>query len=403
MIGGGASGLVAAITAARNKAEVTVLERNSDCGKKLLITGNGRCNYWNTDQNLVHYHSENLKLIESIITAENQRKVLEFFASLGILPKIKNGYYYPYSNQATSIKSALLKEVELEKIEILSNFFVERIEKENSKFIINRGKENLIFDKVILATGSSACPKTGSDGNGYSLAQSFGHSIVSVLPSLVQLKANGNDFKDWNGIRTDVSLSLLVDDKVEKEEKGEIQLTDYGISGICTFNISGLAAKALARDRKVEVKINFCPFVSSKSEFLTWFLHRNQNLKLETVEDLLEGFLNYKLIHVILRKSNLRRDTKWMELSPSEKEILIENMIQFPLEIIGTQGMEKAQVCSGGVSLDEVNLNTMESFKEKGVYLTGELLDVDGDCGGYNLGFAWISGMIAGESVISDD
>ncbi len=403
VVGGGASGLVAAITASRNGAEVTILERNSDCAKKLLMTGNGRCNYWNQNQDFIHYHSENLNMVEKIITIENQKKVHEFFDSIGLLPKIKNGYYYPYSNQATCMKSLLLKEIELEGIQVLNYFFVEKIEKDNSKFHINPEKENLIFDKVILATGSRACPKTGSDGNGYSLVQSFGHSIVPVLPSLVQLKAKGSDYKDWDGIRTEVLLSLFIDDKIEKEESGEIQLTSYGISGICTFNISGLVAKALARNRKVTVLINFCPFASNEEEFLSWFTKRNHSLKLETVEDLLEGFLNYKLIPIILKRANLKKSARWKELSSLEKKSLASIIIQFPLEIIGTHDFEKAQVCSGGVPLEEMNPNTMESMKEKGLYLTGELLDVDGDCGGYNLGFAWISGIIAGNGVISDD
>ena len=402
VVGGGASGLASAIIASRNGADVTILERNSECGKKLLITGNGRCNYWNLDQDLSHYHSENLECLKEFLTEEKKKSVDEFFTSLGIVPTIKNGYYYPYSNQATSIKRALLKEIELQNIKIINNFYVEEIKKENVFFSINPKKENLIFDKVILSTGSKACPKTGSDGNGYTLVESFHHSIISVLPSLVQLRGNKNYLKDWDGIRTNASLSLFLDGSLEKEEMGEIQLTNYGISGICTFNISGIVAKALARGKKTMIKINFCPFIPKK-DFLTWFSKRNETLHLETIEDLLEGFLNYKLIRVILKQANLKRNQKWNELSPNEEKCLSEWITEFPLEIIGTNGFEKAQVCSGGVSLEEVNVNTMESVKEKGLYIIGELLDVDGDCGGYNLGFAWISAIIAGNGVVRND
>jgi len=402
IVGGGASGLVAAITAARNGADVTILERNSDCGKKLLITGNGKCNYWNLDQDLSHYHSENLNCLKQLFTEENKQKVDDFFTSLGIVPMIKNGYYYPYSNQATSIKSALLKAIELFNVKVIHNFYVEEIKKEKESFCINPKKENLLFDKVILSTGSKACPKTGSDGNGYTLAASFHHSIVLVLPSLVQLKGNGNYFKDWDGVRINVSLTLFVDGILEKEEMGEIQLTNYGISGICTFNVSGAVSKALSRGKKVVIKINFCPFLP-KEDFLSWFSKRNEGLGLETIEDLLEGFLNYKLIHVILKQVGFTKNKKWSELSLDEAKYLSRWITEFSIEITDTNGFEKAQVCSGGVSLEEVNLNTMESLKEKGLYMTGELLDVDGDCGGYNLGFAWISGMIAGNGVVQDD
>jgi len=402
IIGGGASGLTAAIVAARNKADVTILERNSDCGKKLLMTGNGRCNYWNQDQNLSHYHSKNFEYLKEILTEENKKRVEEFFNSLGIIPMVKNGYYYPYSNQATSVKSALLKEIELQNVKVIPNFYVEEIKKENGVFLINPRTQNLAFDRVILATGSKAYPKTGSDGNGYILVKNFHHSITPVLPSLVQLRGKENYFKDWEGVRTSVSLSLLVDGTLEKEEQGEIQLTRYGISGICTFNISGIVARELARKKKVTVQINFCPIVS-KNEFLSWFSKRNESLNVETLEGLLEGFLNYKLIPIILKQAGLKKTQKWKDLSSEERKHLSKWVTEFSLEITDTNDFEQAQVCSGGVSLEEMNLKTMESKKEKGLYIIGELLDVDGDCGGYNLGFAWISGIIAGDGVVKND
>ena len=396
VVGGGASGLVSAIYAAKNNDEVIILERNSSCAKKILVTGNGRCNYWNMDQEISHYHSSSLEKIDTIITKNHQEEILEFFNNLGIVPKIKNGYYYPYSNQATSIKNALLNEVKKLNIEIIEDFFVERIEKEQDKFYLYSSSKKIDADKVILATGSKACPKTGSDGNGYYLAKNFGHSLVPVLPSLVQLKGNENYFKEWDGVRADVELSLIYENETLKEETGEIQLTDYGISGICTFNISGLASKLLYEGKAPQVKINFCPFIE-KENFENWLEKRNIVMNNPTIEELLEGFLNYKLIIALLKKCHISKLEEWDHLASLKKQELISSLTELTFEITDTNSFDKAQVCSGGIPLTEVNLDTLESKKVEGLYLVGELLDVDGDCGGYNLGFAWISGMIAGK------
>lgn len=396
VVGGGASGLVSAIYGAKNNDEVIILERNSSCAKKILVTGNGRCNYWNIDQEISHYHSSSLEKIDTIITKNHQEEILEFFNNLGIVPKIKNGYYYPYSNQATSIKNALLNEVKRLNIEIIEDFFVERIEKEQDKFYLYSSSRKIGADKVILATGSKACPKTGSDGNGYYLAKNFGHSLVPVLPSLVQLKGNENYFKEWDGVRADVELFLIYENETFKEETGEIQLTDYGISGICTFNISGLASKLLYEGKIPQVKINFCPFIE-KENFENWLEKRNIVMNSPTIEELLEGFLNYKLIIALLKKCHISKIEEWNHLTSLKKQELISSLTELTFEITDTNSFDKAQVCSGGIPLTEVNLDTLESKKVEGLYLVGELLDVDGDCGGYNLGFAWISGMIAGK------
>lgn len=396
VVGGGASGLVSAIYGAKNNDEVIILERNSSCAKKILVTGNGRCNYWNMDQEISHYHSSSLEKMDTIITKNHQEEILEFFNNLGIVPKIKNGYYYPYSNQATSIKNALLNEVKRLNIEVIEDFFVERIEKEQDKFYLYSSSKKIDADKVILATGSKACPKTGSDGNGYYLAKNFGHSLVPVLPSLVQLKGNENYFKEWDGVRADVELSLIYENEKLKEETGEIQLTDYGISGICTFNISGLASKLLYEGKIPQVKINFCPFIE-KENFENWLEKRNIVMTSPTIEELLEGFLNYKLIIALLKKCHISKTEEWDHLMSLKKQELISSLTELTFEITDTNSFDKAQVCSGGIPLAEVNLDTLESKKVEGLYLVGELLDVDGDCGGYNLGFAWISGMIAGK------
>lgn len=399
IVGGGASGLISAIHAKTSNNKVTVLERNSSCGKKILATGNGKCNYWNIDQNIKHYHSKNEELLEQIITKEIQDKVINFFNSLGIVPKIKNGYYYPFSNQATTIKNALLNEVKKKDIEIRQDFLVESIEKEDNHFIIKSSNEIIKADKVIIATGSCASPKTGSDGIGYKLLKRLSHTVIEPKPALVQLKTTGNFLKEWAGIRTDVKVSLYENDKLIKEESGEIQLTDYGISGICVFNLSRYVSIGLEKNLNEEVMINFLPFIEKNPyEYLTNLLKNNYSVKTQ-----LENILNNKLVAVILNKTNIDENKSFNNLREDEKVRLINNLISFKVKVIGTNSFDQAQVCSGGIPLTEIDLTTMESKLVKGLYIVGELLDVDGDCGGYNLGFAWMSGIKAGIGCSEND
>lgn len=397
IVGGGAAGLVAAINAKNEKNEVIILERNASCGKKILATGNGKCNYWNSDQDMSHYHSHNQELLSSIITEELQTSSLNLFKQLGVYPKIKNGYYYPFSNQATTIKNALLKEIERKKIIVKNDFFVEKIKKQANKFEIEGQNEIIKADKVIISTGSKAAPKTGSDGNGYTLLKRFGHKIIEPLPALVQLKTKGNYLKNWTGIRTDVIVSLYENNQLIKEEAGEIQLTDYGISGICVFNLSRYISIGLKANKQENICINFMPFIKNKKEIEELF---NEN---RTIKDNLDGILNNKLVEVILKETKINQDKKYEELSESDKSNLISNLTNFKVEVIGTNSYEQAQVCTGGIPLTEINLTKCESKLIKGLYIIGELLDVDGDCGGYNLGFAWMSGILAGKGCNIND
>ena len=395
IVGGGASGLTAAITAARNGKDVTIIERNNKCGKKILITGNGRCNFWNTDVDLSHFHSSTPNLLKEFITDERKNSILKFFDSLGLTYKTKNGYYYPFSNQAFTVENALLSECKKLNIKIINDITVEKIIKKDC-FIINPDKENIKAKNIIIATGSKAAPKTGSDGLGYEISKSLGHNIITSLPSLVQLKADEPYFKNWSGIRTDVKVNLLIDHKYIKSETGEIQLTNYGLSGICIFNLSGEAAKALNQNKNVIISINFIPFASNPKIFLQTL---NKNSYHKTISELLEGILHYKLVDIILKKAHLKRDLLLNTLTDNELNNLIKTLTDFQIKILDTHTLEHAQVCSGGIPLTEINSKTLESLKVKNLYFTGEIIDIDGDCGGYNLGWAWISGIIAGKNV----
>ena len=389
IIGGGASGLVASIFAAMNGNKVTILEKNNKCGKKLLITGNGRCNYFNNDMDINHYHTDNTEQLKKIITEKNNKKILNFIDSLGIVHKIKNGYYYPYSNQATSVLNALVNKAKSLGVEIINDYNVLHIKKENH-FIIN---DNIKAKNLIIASGGKAYAKTGSDGSSYILASSLSHKINKPLPSLVKL--TGNVPKKWAGIRSDVIVSLYENDKFIKSEAGEIQLTDYGISGICVFNISHFVSKGLSENKKEEVFINFAPFL--KTDLIT-YLNAKKDL---TISQTLEGFLNYKLVNIILEKCHISKDSYFINLNNEEKNKLNNLVTSFPVLITGTKSFDEAQVTTGGVSFKEIDEN-MQSKIIPNLYIIGEAVDVDGDCGGYNIGFAFISGMIAGKSIKGD-
>ena len=388
VVGAGASGLIASIFASK-KSEVIILERNSSPLKKLLLTGNGKCNYFNDNQDINNYNSSNIDLVEEIITQNNITNVLDFFDRIGIVPKIKNGYYYPYSNLSNSVKEALLKEASLNKVKIVTNYLVEDIKKENNKFIINN---DIICDYLILSTGSKAYPKTGSDGIGYELLKKFGHKIIKVLPALTQII--GSKIYDWAGIRVDAKVSLYENNTFIKEEVGELQLTKNGLSGICIFNLSGRLKRGLDSGNKEDIIINFLPNITNIKLFID---ERDNKVKNRTILELLEGLINYKLVKIILKESKIDENKYYEELNNSEKETLLNNLTKFKLNIIDTNSFDNAQVCSGGIPLTEININTMESKIVDGLFIVGELLDIDGICGGYNLTVAFISGMLAGK------
>ncbi len=398
IIGGGASGLVAGITAKTPTNEVIILEKNTSCGKKILATGNGHCNYYNDNQELTNYHSTNNDLIEKLITEDNLTSVRDFFASLGIIPKIKNGYYYPTSNQASSIRNALLEKALSKKVTVKTNFLVIEIFKKD-KFYIRSTDETIIADKLIIATGGAAAPKTGSDGAGYSFAKEFGHTIIKPLPALVQLKATLPFAKEVSGVRTDVNLTLYEDTEKIKEESGELQMTDYGLSGICIFNLSSLISRGLDEGKKELISIDFLPFISDKK---TWLKERSITYADEKVANDLEKVLNYKLVTALLKNCHLKESITYKELTLLEKEILLSNLCNFKVQITGTNTFYEAQTVTGGIPLTEVNLETMESLKCQNLYITGELLDIDGICGGYNLTVAWLTGLLAGKNIKDD-
>lgn len=394
IIGGGVSGIVSAIKSFNGRNRITILERNDKCLKKLLLTGNGRCNYFNDDTSISNYHSMREDLLDKVINSDNMSRVLDFYNELGIIPKIKNGYYYPFSNQASTVRDALMFEVMKLGISIKYNYLVEKIERSNNKFIIN---DSIVCDKVIIATGSCSYPKTGSDGMGYDFLRKFGHNIIKPLPALVQLNSDFKYCRELSGIRSDVILSLYEDDEFISSSVGEVQLTDYGISGICTFNLSHFVTRGLDVGKKEVIKVNFLPFI--KDNYMEWFNTYSNKHNDKNIYMLLCNILNYKLVKVILKVCSIDNETYYNELDYNSRSLLIDNLTNFKFNIVSTKDFNFSQVCNGGVSLDEVNLSTFESLIVDGLYITGEVLDINGNCGGYNLICAVISGILVGDDL----
>lgn len=396
IIGGGASGLACAIYAKSNNNEVIILEKNDLCGKKILATGNGKCNYFNDNQEVNNYNSTNTNLISQIINKENINKVKRFFDYLGLVPKVKSGYYYPMSEQASSIRNILVNKIKEKNIQIIYNFNVKELTKVNDKFIIKSNDNSIECDKVVLATGSYALVKDINDVIGYKILESFDLKIEKVLPSLVQLKGNGNFFNNWDGVRIDSCVKLFENDKFVKEEYGQLQLTNYGVSGICIFNLSSNISRGLNKNKKEELVIDFLPNIDNLDNY---FDKRNSRLNNPKLIDFFEGMINNKLVNTIFKNLNIDINLTYDDLSQMEKNMLIDSIKSFKLRILNTNDYLKAQTCTGGLSLDEVNLDTMEVKKVKGLYVTGEILDIDGICGGYNLTLAWLSGILAGSDI----
>lgn len=393
VIGGGPAGFAAAITLAKCHHEVTIYEKNNDVLKKLLLTGNGKCNYYNSNQEIHKYHSS-YQNMNDFINPKNIAKVLDFWEELGIVPLIKNGYYYPYSEKSSSMKSALVKCAENMGIKILTNSEVLTLESLPSSILIKTATSKEEFEHVVVATGSYAYPKTGSTGWGYDIATKFNHHLVSVNPALGQLLTETGMEKLWSGIRTNVVVKHIEDDEVKKEESGEIQLTDYGVSGICIFNLSRNIAIGLNKGSKEYICINFVPWL--KSDLKDYLSKRNALLPNRNITELADAFINYKLLYAICSHIGISPSKSWDELSIKEQKLFCANLTNMIIPITGIKDFSNAQVCSGGIDLSELDASLTSKYNRH-ISFAGEILDLDGDCGGYNLTIAILTGIIAGE------
>ena len=394
IIGGGSAGMMAAITAARQGAEVIILERNDRIGKKILATGNGKCNFTNLAMDKSCYDGEAVDRAWDVISHFDVRETLSFFESLGMLSKEKNGYYYPACEQASVLLDALRFEIAELGIQVLYEKKISGLKKDGEQIKVLCGSEAWSFDKVIVTTGGKAAPKTGSDGSGFKIARQMGHNVIPSYPALVQLRCEEDFFKSIAGIRCDAEIKLYANGSLAAIERGELQLTDYGISGIPVFQLSGIATKALAKNYPLKAEIDFLPD-RTEEEWLTFAQKRIQQMGNRTVEEFCNGILNKKLMQLFVKLSGLKADKKVSQVSAEKLETLFSLCKHFTLHIYESNGYEQAQVSGGGVDLRELSEH-LESLKIPGVYFAGEVADVYGRCGCYNLQWAWSSGYVAG-------
>ncbi|MDE7312504.1 MAG: NAD(P)/FAD-dependent oxidoreductase [Eubacterium sp.] len=413
VIGAGASGIMAAVTAARLGAEVVLLEHMEQAAKKLLATGNGKCNYTNTDQAIGNYYCEEPAFVRTVLEQFPYTETIRFFEELGIRPVQKNGTcIYPESEQAASVKSALLSETERLQIPLLLSVGIRRIHKlynqkiggsiERQLFQIETKGDTIYSRTCILATGGKAAKKTGSDGSGYLYARQLGHTLIQPFPALTALLA---DLKKWKlpaGVRIGCTAALYVDGVQRACETGELQITESGISGIVVFQFSRTAAKALAENRQVHVCLDFKPNMP-QPELAAYLLERFLSIyhSAKRVDEGMVGFLPDKLIPVVRKRAGISGQMRCGQCTMPQAERLAAVLKAYQVDITGTKGFDSAQATAGGVSVQEIDAVRMESKKIPGLYFAGEIVDVDAKCGGYHLQWAWSSGAAAGRAAAS--
>lgn len=389
IIGAGASGLCAAIEAkkANPNIEITIFEKMQKCGKKILATGNGRCNFTNDELSLKHFYG-NDDFLKNILTSKFS-DIKVFFKNLGVLSYEEDTRIYPRSQQASTIKEALLKAVESENVTIKTDHHINQIQKNKNGFSVN----GEYFDSVIICGGGKAASVHGSDGSCHKLAEALGHTLSPLYPALCGLIISDKDLNLLKGVRVESEAKLYSGNNLLGSETGEIQFTDKAISGIPVMNLSHLCENK----KNLKIHLDLCTEINENE----LFTHINQAIKnsLNTeFETVLNGIINLKLGFAVMNRSGIKPQTKCHSIKDFQIKEIIKQLKNFEINIKSAKGFDNAQVTKGGIKTTEVSAVTMMSKKAEGLFLCGEILDIHGDCGGYNLHLAFTTGRIAGNS-----
>jgi len=381
IIGGGAAGLMAAITAAKEAHSVTIFEKSDKVGKKILASGNGRCNISNTSLHVNNYFCNNPSFVQDSLKQFDFKNFEKFCTSIGLFLDIKDdGRVYPLSNEAKSVQILLQDKALSLHVKILYHQNIQKIDKKNKKFII----EDKSFDVVILTTGSEAALQLGGSDEGYQLAQSFGHKIVPTYPSLVQLHLNSSLVNKMAGVKLSGSVTLFIDREKRETIHGDLLFTKYGISGFAILDISQGASLALMNHQHVSISLNLLPRFSI-DELQTKLTQLIKELHNRTISQLLIGLISSKITPQLLLTCKINPQTLCQDITRKELKKILFSMTQWRFDVNDTHGFKHAEVSGGGISTENINPKTMQSQLVDGLYFAGEVLDIVGERGGYNL------------------
>lgn len=400
IVGGGASGIMCSILCKDMGLDVAILEGTDRIGKKILTTGNGRCNITNENISPLRYHSSNKNFFNNTLEHFSLKDTISFFNSIGIyLTTLDDGKMYPMSLQASSVVDLFRLAIEDRNIPVYTEHKVSNITKKNNFKLHCTNDEIFTCNKLVISTGGKSYSKTGSDGSGFKLAQNLGHSLIKPVPAIVQLMLNYKKLKAISGVKFDGNATIFVDNKISRIEFGEILFTDYGISGPPILQLSRIASYNLSKGKSVYLSIDLMPNFTKES--LTDFIENHFGINsYRSVCDTLIGIIHKKLIPIILKECNIDDIHKPCWALDWQERLNIINLLKgWKFEVTGTKSFDNAQVTAGGIDTNDINSSTLESKLIPNLYFCGEVLDVDGDCGGFNLQWAWSSGAVAANSL----
>lgn len=395
VIGGGASGLAAAVMAAKTapESQVIILEKADRIGKKILATGNGRCNYSNLQADPSRYYGCDPYFTEYALKEFTVDYTVNFFNNIGVFPREEQqGRLYPYSGQASSVLDALRSEISRLSVRVVTGISIKNIEKKKENFKITLKDGIVMCNNLIIACGGCASPKLGSDGSGFKLLKTLGHNIIPASPALVRLKTRPEQIKGLSGVRVPCTASLSDRNQIIDVQKGEVQFTDNGLSGIVIFDLS------LKCKENMTISLDLMDEYPLKNVYEI-LEHRKNMLSHLTMEDFFNGLLNKRIGNNIARRCGIEKlSFKVSELDKDRLWLMARLIKDMEFRITEKDGFENAQATMGGADTREFDPKTMESKLVKNLYCCGEILDIVGSCGGYNLQWAWSSGFLAGRS-----
>ena len=402
IIGGGAAGMMAAASVLETGGRVMIIEKMNQLGKKLLATGNGRCNYTNLNQKAKYYHVKESDEVWKLLKRFDEKKTISFFKEIGIYPVERDGYVYPMSMQALALRNCLERKIKKAEIhldeEVLDISENVSATGKSTGYIVKTSKDKYLAKNIIFTAGGMAAKCHGSDGACFSILRRLGHTIVTPVPALTWFKIKEKYTKLWAGVRVKARIKAYNETgDMLAEDIGELQLVATGISGIPVFQISRYVSREIENKKKPYIEVDFLPELTYNEVYMEMIKRRDYDRELE-VSCILEGVINNKLIDAILSMAGIKRDTLLQDILDTQCEKICSLIKCFKADICEIAGFDNAQVTSGGVKKSEIDFSNMSSKLYEGLYFAGEIVDVDGICGGYNLQWAWSSGYIAGMS-----